>query len=262
MRRNNWKRIGVAVLAGVLAVALTYAAKTPKKVSLPAAVQKTLAEQYPAAAIKEVEEEKAGPIVYEVELTQADGSVLEVTVAADGTIIEVEHEIKPDTLPNAVLAALPQNAVIKEAQIQTIRAVFQPVVLAQSQMLYEVEVMLDGKEVEIEVTPEGKVIQKQIENDDDDGDDGDDEGDDDDEDEEEDEEEVTLDQVPAAVKAAILAEAQGGTIKEIERETEDGQTTYEAEIVINGKEIEIEIAPDGKVLEREADDDNDDDDDD
>lgn len=80
-----------------------------------------------------------------------------------------------------------------------------------------------------------------------------------------DEERVTIDQVPAAVRATILKEAKGGTIKEIERETENGKTIYEAEIIIDGKEVEIEVAVDGTLLGREieeADDDDDDDEDD
>jgi len=65
------------------------------------------------------------------------------------------------------------------------------------------------------------------------------------------EEKVTIDQVPAAAKAAILRETQGAQIKEIEQETEHGVTVYEAEAVRNGKEFEIEVTADGVLLERE-----------
>lgn len=75
-----------------------------------------------------------------------------------------------------------------------------------------------------------------------------------------DEEEVTLDQVPAAVKATILKEAAGAEIKEVERETKDGKTIYEAEFLLDGAEIELEIAPDGTLLAREAEDEEDEDD--
>ena len=63
---------------------------------------------------------------------------------------------------------------------------------------------------------------------------------------------VTLDQVPDAVRQTILREAAGATITEIERETRNGKTTYEAEFMSNGREIEIKIAPDGTVLKRET----------
>ncbi len=75
----------------------------------------------------------------------------------------------------------------------------------------------------------------------------------------EDEEKVSIDQVPAAVKATILKEAGGATIKEIERETKNGKTAYEAEWVADGKEIEIKVAPDGALLKREVEEEDDDD---
>ena len=74
------------------------------------------------------------------------------------------------------------------------------------------------------------------------------------------EERVTLDQVPAAVKATILEEAAGAKITEIERETKNGKTVYEAEFLLNGQEIEIKVAPDGTLLSREAEDEGDDED--
>ena len=77
----------------------------------------------------------------------------------------------------------------------------------------------------------------------------------------EDEEPVTLDQVPAAVKATILKETAGAKITEIERETKDGKTVYEAEYLQNGREIEIKVAPDGTLLGREVEQDDDDEDD-
>lgn len=75
------------------------------------------------------------------------------------------------------------------------------------------------------------------------------------------EEAVTIDQVPAAVKATILKESAGGKITEIEHATKNGTTVYEAEFVLNGQEIEIKIAPDGTLLGREVENEGDDDDD-
>jgi uncharacterized membrane protein YkoI len=91
-----------------------------------------------------------------------------------------------------------------------------------------------------------------------DGDDDDEDGDDEDEDEE-DEVKLTLDQVPPAVKAAILAEAGDNPIKEIEAETKNGKTVYEAEWVSGGKEIELKVAADGTILKKEVEDADDDD---
>ncbi len=74
------------------------------------------------------------------------------------------------------------------------------------------------------------------------------------------EEELTIDQVPAAVKATILREANGAPIAGIERETKNGRTIYEAEFRVNGREIEIQIAPDGTLLSRRPETESDDDD--
>ncbi|MCG3131215.1 MAG: hypothetical protein FLDDKLPJ_01993 [Phycisphaerae bacterium] len=61
---------------------------------------------------------------------------------------------------------------------------------------------------------------------------------------------ITLDQAPAGVKATLLKEAGAGAIMEIESETRNGVTTYEAEIQINGEIIEIHMDAEGNVLSR------------
>lgn len=70
----------------------------------------------------------------------------------------------------------------------------------------------------------------------------------------------TIDTVPAAVAAAI--KAQNAEVKEISKEVEYAKvqivkldtpiTTYSAEIVKDGKKIELEIAADGKIIEQET----------
>jgi uncharacterized membrane protein YkoI len=65
---------------------------------------------------------------------------------------------------------------------------------------------------------------------------------------EEKEEKVTIDQVPAVVKTTIQAE--GGKVEDIARETKDGKTIYEADVIKDGKEIELRVAEDGKLVSR------------
>ncbi|MGB0767955.1 MAG: hypothetical protein ACPGYV_09620 [Phycisphaeraceae bacterium] len=69
------------------------------------------------------------------------------------------------------------------------------------------------------------------------------------------EEELTLDQCPPAVQNTIRWLAKDGEITEIERETEDGQTHYEAEFLLAGREYEAEIKSDGTLLIMELDED-------
>jgi len=66
------------------------------------------------------------------------------------------------------------------------------------------------------------------------------------------EQRVAIDQVPPAVKATIEQESKGGTVKEIEKLSQDGKTAYGADIVMNGKEQQTLIAEDGTVIKRGA----------
>jgi hypothetical protein len=78
------------------------------------------------------------------------------------------------------------------------------------------------------------------------------------------EKEVPLSEVPAEALRAAKGAVDGVTITEAEMEKEDGETVYILEGEANGKEYEIEVTPEGKVLEieEETDDDEDEDEDD
>ena len=66
--------------------------------------------------------------------------------------------------------------------------------------------------------------------------------------EEEKEETVTWSQVPAAAQQAIKQHAPETAIQKIEKDDEDGKTSYEFQIVEGGKKSEITVTPDGKLL--------------
>jgi uncharacterized membrane protein YkoI len=59
---------------------------------------------------------------------------------------------------------------------------------------------------------------------------------------------VPLAQVPAAVQKAIKAQAQGETVQDVERETQNGQNVYEAEFKREGINRRVKFAEDGSVL--------------
>ena len=159
-------------------------------------------------------------------------ALLGSTVQADGK--EKEEKVTIDQVPEAV-----KKTILKEANGAKITEIEKET--KGDKIVYEAEFVVGGKEVEIEIAPDGKLLGREVEDDDDDDD--------------EDEEEVTIDQVPDAVRATILKEAKGAKITETEKETEGGKVVYEAEFVVDGKEIEIEVAADGKLLSREVDDD-------
>ncbi len=82
------------------------------------------------------------------------------------------------------------------------------------------------------------------------------------------EETISMDDLPDAVVATIIAEilreaddlselvdlreVDGLEIEEIEREDEDGKMVYEVEIEYKGKDIELEISADGTLLKKKV----------
>lgn len=64
---------------------------------------------------------------------------------------------------------------------------------------------------------------------------------------------VTLDQLPAAVRATVQREVGGGQISEIEKDVKRGKTVYEVEYFAEQKKWELEIAEDGTLLDRKED---------
>ncbi|MBZ0170985.1 MAG: PepSY-like domain-containing protein [Phycisphaerales bacterium] len=56
---------------------------------------------------------------------------------------------------------------------------------------------------------------------------------------------VTLDQVPRAVRVAILSRLDGGTITELERTTDHGRVLYEVDVRTANGVVEFDIAEDG-----------------
>ena len=70
------------------------------------------------------------------------------------------------------------------------------------------------------------------------------------------EELIRIDQIPAAVKRAATAAVPGLVIHEAEKEVEDGFLLYCLEGTANGKEYEVEVTAEGKVVEIEEEDDD------
>lgn len=71
---------------------------------------------------------------------------------------------------------------------------------------------------------------------------------------EEDEIKIKLADAPAAVQKTLQREAAGAAINEVVKETEDGKTTYEAKVKIDGQEYEIKVAADGTLIEKRLED--------
>jgi hypothetical protein len=57
--------------------------------------------------------------------------------------------------------------------------------------------------------------------------------------------------LPAAVQKTVAAESKGATVRGFSKETEKGQTYYEAALTVNGHTKDISIDTNGKVVEIE-----------
>ncbi len=90
---------------------------------------------------------------------------------------------------------------------------------------YKVEYDKDGRQHELEVDDTGKILEM--------------------------EKILNMEDLPAPVRKTVETESAGGEIKELALETEGDKTFYEVEFEKGGKDHEVKISEDGKVLERE-----------
>jgi uncharacterized membrane protein YkoI len=142
------------VAAGVLLLAGNASAQE-KKISrsdLPPAVEKTVAAQSAGATIRGFSTEKEnGQTLYEVEMT-FNGHSKDVSMTADGSVVEVEEQVALDSLSPEVKAGLLANA--GKGKILKLESLTKKDKL----VAYEAKVETDGKKSEIQVGPDGKPL--------------------------------------------------------------------------------------------------------
>jgi hypothetical protein len=167
MNTRNLRAAGVIVLIVVLAGVAARAGRV-EETSLPDAVKAVISAEYPGAEIEEVKAEKEGIKVYEVELEMGEEEV-ELTISADGKIIEKETEIPAGELPAAVKAAIEgayEGGEIEEVTKEVTYWVVTLSKLETPETTYEVEVVKDGKEIEIELAADGTILEQEDEDED------------------------------------------------------------------------------------------------
>ena len=131
-----------------------------------------------------------------------------------------EKELKKDQVPKAVIAAF-EKAFPNDKELEFEEELF------EGKTAYEVEYKKDGKEYEFLYSPEGELLQK--------------------------EEEIDVKTLPDPVIQAILKAHPKAKIKEAEKLIKpDGTVTgYEVEIKVAGKELELELDVNGKIMKTE-----------
>ena len=67
------------------------------------------------------------------------------------------------------------------------------------------------------------------------------------------EQKVAFSSVPQPVQATLTKEAGGNKIDQVDKETDDGKTIYEADVKLSGHNYEIKVAPDGTLISKKLD---------
>ena len=68
-----------------------------------------------------------------------------------------------------------------------------------------------------------------------------------------DEVKMALADVPPAVRDTLKREAGDAKIETVDKEQNDGQTVYETDVTIGGKNWEIKVDPNGKLISKKED---------
>lgn len=144
----------VAFASGFLLLACNAAAqeKKIKRSDLPPAVEKTVAAQSAGATIRGFSTEKEnGQTLYEAEMT-VNGHSKDVSMTADGAIVEVEEQVALDSLSPEVKAGLQAKA--GKGKILKVESLTKKDKL----VAYEAKIDTNGKKTEIQVGPNGKPL--------------------------------------------------------------------------------------------------------
>jgi uncharacterized membrane protein YkoI len=149
-----------------------------------------------------------------------------------GAYAEREVKVALKDVPEAVRATIEKAA--GGARIAEITREVE-----DGETIFEAEFVKDGKEIEIEVSESGKLLETER----------DDFDDNDDEDEDGEEQEVAWNDLPEPVRNTLSGLKESGMPVAIKRERENGFVVYEAEYAKDGRKREIELSENGDYLE-------------
>jgi hypothetical protein len=173
--------------------------------------------------------------------------MLTMALGFGGTLFAAEREIENEEDSVAIkfseCPAAVQKTLTREARGAKIDKV--DLESKDGRVVFEADVVIDGKNYEILVAPNGALIAKKL-----------------DEDEEENEVEMKLADCPAAVQKTLMREADGATIDEVDKITTEGRNLYKVNVKIDGRNFDVVVTEEGLLLSKELDEDEDDEDED
>ena len=151
MRLVTWA-VPLFIVTFVVASRTEAQERRVKRSDLPPAVQKTADEQSAGAKVRGYSTEvENGQVEYEVAMT-VRGHGRDVTIAPDGSVLEVEEEVALDSLPEAVRTGLRQLA--GSGKITKVESLTKHGAL----VAYEAQVRTGAKRSEVQVGADGKPL--------------------------------------------------------------------------------------------------------
>jgi hypothetical protein len=220
------------------------------KGELPAAVAKAIEDNVPGAEIEILTVEKeAGIVLYDIEFKAGRG---EIEVAEDGMVMDISSIITMEDLPKAaaeVIEEATEGGTIKQIEKSEVRAEIKKegergtiVRITAPKYVYEAEFTKGGRMAEIQVAPDGTVVEEK--------------GEKEEAEEAEEEEEARpaapdLKILPPAVLDSFKAAYPQAVIKGASQETEKGVTYYEIESVDGKTGRDLLYTADGTAVEVE-----------
>ncbi len=149
---TKYESITALVAAASFSASLSAADKKITRAQLPAAVERTVAQQSQGAVIKGFSTElEGGQTIYEVDLT-VNGHGLDISMDAQGNILEVEEEVTLASLPANVRDGLAKAA--GSGKIVKVESLTKQGKL----VAYEAVVQSGKKRRETQVGPEGQKL--------------------------------------------------------------------------------------------------------
>ena len=146
------------VAFGAAAIAEDKAEKlSPDK--LPKAIADAIKARFPDGKVTSAEKEtEEGKVVYDIELTSG-GLKYEMDIHEDGTVIEVEKEIKdvPAAITKAVEGKYPKAKIADVMEVNKVDG------KKETPIHYEVTIEADGKKSEVIVSLDGKSVKTEAE---------------------------------------------------------------------------------------------------
>ena len=133
--------------------------------------------------------------------------------------VKLKEQLAVGDLPEAVLQSLlafRPGAVVGEVKRKT----------KGQRTVYEVDLEVEGKEVEVELGPDGTIRRTK--------------------------EEIDVTEVPQAVADAVARLYPQVAVKEAEKETQGDRTVFEVVLEIDGEEFDVKLTPEGEVIEDEG----------